>query len=101
ATNQNFDESGLVAVTCFHGTNLQFLNIYGGGERPSHAIQMIEAILEDVPEIQSINMCYNVACVFESALHRYKPERKETLRVRIGRFHLYGYEHSCHVLYNL
>ncbi|KAF8533236.1 hypothetical protein BDD12DRAFT_762210, partial [Trichophaea hybrida] len=71
------------------------------GERHSHAIRMIEAILDDVPEIQSINMCYDVACVFESAIHRYKPEWKETIRSRIGRFHLYGHEHSCHVLYNL
>ena len=32
ATKKHLDESGLVAVTCFHGINLRFLNIYGGGE---------------------------------------------------------------------
>ncbi|KAF8542333.1 hypothetical protein BDD12DRAFT_729279, partial [Trichophaea hybrida] len=71
------------------------------GERHSDAIRMIEAIVDDVPEIQSIHMIYDVACIFESAFHRYKPEWKETIRARIRRFHLYGHEHSCHVLYNL
>ena len=32
------DETGLMAVTCYHGTNLRFLNVYGGNERYSHAI---------------------------------------------------------------
>jgi len=101
ATKKNLDETGLVAVTCFHGTNLRFLNIYGGGERHSHATRVIEAILEDTPEIGHLNLCYDVACVFESAVHRYKPELKDRLQARIGRFHLYGHEHSCHILYNL
>jgi len=101
ATKKNLDESGLVAVTCFHGTNLRFLNIYGGGEWHSHATRILEAILEDAPQIQCLNLCYDVACVFESAIHRYRPELRDRLRARIGRFHLYGHEHSCHILYNL
>jgi hypothetical protein len=99
-TKRNLDESGLVATTCYHGTNLRFLNIYGGGERHSHAIRLLESIIDEVPDSE-VKMCYDVACVFESALHRYKPEWKEKLTARIGRFHLYGHEHSCHVLYNL
>lgn len=101
ATKKNLDESGLVAVTCFHGTGLRFLNIYGGGERHSHATRILEAILEDAPQIRRLNLCYDIACVFEQAIHRYKPELRDRLQARIGRFHLYGHEHSCHILYNL
>lgn len=101
ATKRKLDESGLVAVTCFHGINLRFLNIYGGGERHSHATRMLEEILADAPEVGSLNLCYDVACVFESAVHRFKPELQGRLRARIGRFHLYGHEHSCHILFNL
>ena len=101
ATKKNLDESGLVAVTCFHGTNLRLLNIYGGGERHSHATQIVEAILEDAPEITCLNLCYDVACVCESAVHRHQRDLKERLRARIGRFHRYGHEHLCHILFNL
>ena len=69
ATKKNLDESGLVAVTCFHGTNLRFLNIYGGRERHSHATRILEAIMEDAPQIWCLNLCYDVACVFEQAIH--------------------------------
>src|SRR5205085_9836064 len=53
------------------------------------------------PEISYLNLCYDVACVFESTVHHYRSDLKERLRARIGRFHLYGHEHSCHILFNL
>ena len=79
ATKKNLDESGLIAVTCFHGINLRFLNIYGDGERHSHATGILEAILEYAPEVEFLNLCYDVACVFESTVHRYKLQLGERL----------------------
>jgi len=38
ATKKALDNSGIVGITCFHGINLRFLNIYGGGEWQSHGI---------------------------------------------------------------
>ncbi|KAF8535688.1 hypothetical protein BDD12DRAFT_808381 [Trichophaea hybrida] len=66
AAKLNLDESGSVVVTRSHVKNLQFLNINGGRARYNPAIRIIEAIPENVPEIQSINICHNGACVFES-----------------------------------
>jgi hypothetical protein len=31
-TKNVLDESGIVGITCFHGVNWRFLNIYGGGK---------------------------------------------------------------------
>ena len=101
ATKKALDESGVVGITCFHGVNLRFLNIYGGGERQSHGIRLIEAVLHEVPHFAELKLCYDVACVFESALYRYNPDWMEVVEARIGRFHIYGHEYRCHVLYNL
>jgi len=101
ATNKVLDESGIVVIICFHGVNLRFQNIYGGGERQSHGIKLIEAVLHEVPHFAELKLCYDVDCVFESALYRYNPNWMEVVEVRIGRFHMYGHEYRCHVLYNL
>jgi len=101
ATKKGLDESGVVGITCFHGVNLRFLNIYGGGERQSHGIRLIEAVLHEVPHFAELKLCYDVACGFESTLYRYNPDWMEVVEARIGRFHIYGHEYRCHVLYNL
>jgi len=93
--------SGVVGITCFQGVNLRFLNIYGGGEWQSHGIRLIEAVLHEVPPITELKLCYDVACVFESALYRYNPDWMEVVEAPIGRLHIYGHEYRCHVLYNL
>jgi hypothetical protein len=105
ASKKHLAESGLMAATCFHGTNLRFLNIYGVGERQSHAFALLDAILEeiesDTPKFDKIKLCYDVACVFQSALWRRDEKWEEKLVARIGRFHLYGHELGCHVLFNI
>jgi len=90
-----------VGITYFHGINLRFLNIYGGGEPQSHGIRLIEAVLHEVPHFPELKLCYDVACVFESALYRNNPDWMEVVEARIGRFHIYGHEYRCHDLYNL
>ena len=101
AMKKALDESGVVGITCFHDINLRFLNIYGGGEWQSHSIRVIEVGLHEVPHFAELKLCYDVACVFESALYRYNPDWMEVVEARIGRFHIYGHEYQCHVLYNL
>jgi hypothetical protein len=111
------DETGLMAATCFHGTNIRFMNVYGGNERYSHVIRLLESIEAECPAAGPIRLCYDVACEFESSLRRHNApwvDRVQVsvdkylighvsncLQVRIGRFHLYGHEMKCHILYNL
>jgi len=78
--------------------NLGFLNIYGGGERQSHGIALIEAVLQEVPHFTELKLCYDVACMFEGTLQRYNPDWMEVVEARIRRFHIYGLEYWCHVL---
>jgi hypothetical protein len=105
ASKKHLAESGLMAATCFHGTNLRFLNMHGAGERQSHAFTLLESILSeieaDTPNFDKIKLCYDVACVFQSSLWRHDAKWKAKLVARIGRFHLYGHELSCHVLFNI
>jgi hypothetical protein len=87
------DETGLMAVTCFHGIGVRYLNLFGGNERYSHAMRLLEAM--------QMRVCYKVACEFESTVRDYDDEWLKDVSVRIGRFHLYGYQLRCHILYNL
>ena len=101
ATNKVLHESGVVGITCFYPINLRFLNIYSGGERQSHGIRLIEAVLHEVPHLADLKFCYDVACMFQSAPYCYNPDWIEVFEGQIGRFHIYGQEYRCHVLYNL
>jgi hypothetical protein len=65
------DETGLMAATCFHGTNLRFMNVYGGNERYSHVIRLLESIEAECPAAGKIQLCYDVACTFEPSLRRH------------------------------
>jgi len=99
-TKKVLDESGVVGITCFCGINLRFLNIYGGGERQSHGVRLIEAVLHKVPHFARLKLWYDVTCVFESALYRNNPDWMEVVEARIRRLHVYGHEYRCHVLNN-
>jgi hypothetical protein len=101
ATKQVLDEIGVVKITCFHSVNLRLLNIYGGGELQSHGIRLIDVVLHVVPHLAELKLCYDVACVFESALYHYTLDWMEVVEARIGRSHIYGHEYRCNVLYNL
>jgi hypothetical protein len=95
------DETGLMAVTCFHGIDVRYLNLFGGKERYSHAMRLLEAVHADCPEATHMRVCYDVACEFESTVRSYDDEWLKDVSVRIGRFHLYGHQLRCHILYNL
>jgi hypothetical protein len=70
-SKKTLDETGLIAATCFHGTNLRFMNVYGGNERYSHVVRLLESIEAECPAAGPIQLCYDVACEFESSLHRH------------------------------
>jgi hypothetical protein len=65
------DETGIMAATCFHSTNLRFMNLYGGNERYSHVIRLLESIDTECPAAGPIRLCYDVACEFEPSLLRH------------------------------
>jgi len=58
-------------------------------------------VLHEVHHFAELKLCYDVACVFERALYRYNPDWMEVFEARIARFHIYGHECQCDVLYNL
>ena len=92
------DESGLVGAVCFHGVGLRFLNIHGTGERNTHAIALLEEILQERSDIRHTRLCYDVACKFDNAIKALLPRKNIT--PQIGRFHLLGHGLSCQVNYN-
>jgi hypothetical protein len=52
--NKGVDESGLMVVTCFHGMALRFLNMHGTGERHTHALALLESILDEKADIKKL-----------------------------------------------
>jgi hypothetical protein len=99
--NKGVDESGLMVVTCFHGMALRFLNMHGTGERHTHALALLESILEEKPDIQKLRLCYDVACVFGPALQHLLPaEQSAKITAAIGRFHIYAHQFGCHINYS-
>jgi hypothetical protein len=92
------DESGLMVATCFHGVALRYLNMHGTGERQSHGMRILQAILDEAPSLKRLRLCYDVACVFGAAAKRaLPPEQAEKLDPAIGRFHIYAHKLKCHI----
>lgn len=106
ASKKALDESGVVVATCYHGVALRFLNMHSTGERHTHAHSILANISEEVrrtidPEdCTTLNICYDIACVFERAIYRLMPKERERLRVRIGRFHQFAHGIGCHINYS-
>jgi len=80
------DETGLMAATCFHGTNLRFMNVYGN-EQYSHVIRLLESIEADCPAAGQIQLCYDVAGAFEPSLRHH--DAAWVNRVQVS---MYGYK---------
>ena len=99
-TKKALDETGLVLATCYHGTPLRLLNMHGSGERHTHAEAILISIFQELKELGQINICYDVACVFEPAIQKLLPFYESRLKVRIGRFHVYAHGLSCQVLFS-
>jgi len=79
------DETGLMAATCFHGTNLRFMNVYGGNEWYTHVIRLLESIEADCVDARQIQLCYDVACAFEPSLCHHDTPWVDRVHVSIYR----------------
>lgn len=108
-TKKALDETGLMGMCCIHGTFLRALNFYQTGERQTHAAALLRDVFSQSrgEEIKELRLCYDVACKFDKAVRRtggtaiLPQEMGERVSSRINRFHIYGHQYSCHVLYNL
>lgn len=94
-TKKLLDESGLMVATCFHGVGLRYLNLHNSGERHSHGVALLKAI-EEQSGATKMKLCYDIGCKCEASLTAVVPTLNN---VRIGRFHIYGHEYRCHVLF--
>jgi hypothetical protein len=72
ASKTAVDETGLMAVTCFHGIGVRYLNLHGRNERDTHAMRLLEAMHADCPAATKMNVCYAVACEFEATIRSYE-----------------------------
>jgi len=80
------DETGLIAATCFQGTNIRFMNVYGGNERYSHVFRLLESIQTECPAAGAIRLCYDVACEFEPSLHHHDAPWVDRVQVSAERY---------------
>jgi len=80
------DETGLIAATCFQGTNICFMNVYGSNERYSHVIRLLESIQTECPAAGAIWLCYDVTCEFEPSPHRHDAPWADRVQVSTERY---------------
>jgi len=80
------DETGLIAATCFHGTNIRFMNVYGGNGWYSHVIHLLESIQTECPAAGAILLCYDIAREFESSLRRHDAPWVDRVQVSTERY---------------
>lgn len=103
-TKKALDETGLMGMCCNHGSFLRALNFYKSGERQSHAIELVKHVFEEVDDLSELRICYDVACRLEGGVWRpgsiLDPTHASRVSCRINRFHIYGHQYRCHVLYN-
>jgi hypothetical protein len=91
------DETGLMAATCFHGIAIRYLNIHRTGERQTHSVALLRNILNELPHLKKLRLCYDVACTFGPALTRLMPDESQKIICAIGRFHIYAHKYQCHI----
>jgi hypothetical protein len=58
-SKKGLDETGLMAVTCFHGIGVCFVNLYAGNERHTHGERLLEVMHTDCPEATKMCVCYS------------------------------------------
>jgi hypothetical protein len=58
-SKKGLDETGLMAVTCFHGIGVRFVNLYGGNERHTHGERLLEVMHTDCPGATKMRVCYS------------------------------------------
>lgn len=106
-TKRALDETGLMGSCCIHGTFLRVLNFYKSLERRSHAAAIIKDMFADEDigaQITHAHVCYDVGCKFDKGKDQpgvFEPSESARISSRINRFHLFGHQYSCHILYNL
>jgi hypothetical protein len=58
ASKNGVHETGLMAITCFHGIGIRHVNLYGENERHSHGERLLEATHTDCPKAPRMRVCY-------------------------------------------
>ena len=67
-----FHETGVMGMVCRHGCTLRYTNMYTG-ERARHAITLLQGLLYIRPDISEIRCCYDVTCIFSTAVKVHSP----------------------------
>ena len=89
-----FDETGLMCITCRHGTGIRCLNLYGGEDRGS-TLRLVQSISENLPADSKIYLLYDIACKFHPYLKRVDPGLAARITSSLNAFHVFCHDIVC------
>jgi hypothetical protein len=97
-----FDETGLVAFVCRHGTPLRMGDLWRG-ENFETVWMVWRSVIDELPKQAKVFLQYDLACKFEPYIKR-DPELAERLSrgnivTSLNAFHVYSHQLSCQLKY--
>ncbi|KAG1818701.1 uncharacterized protein BJ212DRAFT_1268720, partial [Suillus subaureus] len=103
AVMDSFDDTGVMALICWHDIPLFFANIDSPSEQQKYAVALLEHLFSLVPQEANVIALYDVGCVLSQSLSHYDilPSLVTLcLQFATTAMHAYGHEWACQLEYN-
>ncbi|KAG2078054.1 hypothetical protein BDR04DRAFT_1000226, partial [Suillus decipiens] len=93
AAMDSFNNTGIMALICWHDIMLFFANIDSHGKQQKYAVALLEHLFSLVPQEANIVALYDVYDIFPSSV-------TSCLQFTTTAMHAYGHEWACQLEYN-
>ncbi|KAF8583808.1 hypothetical protein K439DRAFT_1347653 [Ramaria rubella] len=101
STKGLFASKGLMAMVCHHDIPLFLCDITTPSEQQFYTIALIEQLAFFLPQITTIGMLYDIACMLDRAIakHNLIPDIASRLSCGTAVFHAYAHQFCCQIVY--
>ncbi|KAF9507532.1 hypothetical protein BS47DRAFT_1373866 [Hydnum rufescens UP504] len=102
ASTQCFDDTGLMAMLCWHDIPIYIANMHTAGEKQFYAFALISTLLRDLPSDWTVGLLYDIACQIHHSLLKWNimPEWTGCIEFGASVFHAYGHQWTCQLWYH-
>ncbi|KAI6010340.1 hypothetical protein EDC04DRAFT_2871207 [Pisolithus marmoratus] len=103
ASTDGFDDTGLMALICWHDIPLFFTNIDTPSEQQKYSITLIDYLFSLLPPQANVVVLYDVGCVLSCSLswfNIFDQVIMSCLHFTTTAMHAYSHEWACQLVYN-
>ncbi|KAF9505392.1 hypothetical protein BS47DRAFT_1306715 [Hydnum rufescens UP504] len=102
ASTQHFDDTGLMAMLCWHDIPICIANMCTAGEKQFYAFALILALLKDLPKDWTVGLLYDIACQIHHSLLKWNimPEWTGQIEFGVSVFHAYSHQWTFQLWYH-